>query len=74
MPIDGTLIEAHDVLRQGASFIAEYVLNLKDVSTSKSQNHTQTISQRKALRVVLFDIWIIIEPEEVIHNSNTLSY
>lgn len=28
--VDGTLIEAHDVLRQSAGFITEYVLNLKE--------------------------------------------
>lgn len=41
MSIDGTLIEAHDVLRQGASFIAEYILNLKEASTDRIQNHTK---------------------------------
>lgn len=41
MSVDGTLIEAHDVLRERAGFIAEYVLDLnKSVHTRNLESHT----------------------------------
>lgn len=60
MSINRTLIEAHDVLRQGASFIAEYVLNLKEASKNYIQNWTQCkVVQRGALQIILFHFWIV---------------
>lgn len=53
MSVDGTLIEAHDVLRERAGFIAEYVLDLnKSIHTQTLESHT-TIAVKKKKKYIL---------------------
>lgn len=55
MSIDGTLIEAHDVLSERACFIAEYVLDLnRSIHIQTLESHTTiAVKNKKLHRVAL---------------------